>query len=700
MRKIGFFFMCGLFFFCFAQRTKSQPLIYSDSLSSQDVSILYQNDTINIIGKKYGFIFYEFARKTRIKILNNNGLRSFSKYKIPETYDPSYISQSPKVRNCGYYLTRIKISFFKVKIYKEDGTTSEFQIVPTEREIKSVITNDKYGIFYEYIFDISGFKVGDEVEISYSYGVPFDENISKLLSFRLFPHSYYNIENYQLTITHDKDLVVDFEYFNSFNPDSVGLDKGNKFFMWFKTHLPGCMGEASGRPYKSLPYLVFSIKPSEVSYYIPNTFTKKALPGYYIPVYFRENNFYTTILNVGNNVQMRDYPALYAFVENNLGETASDTLGYYKLDKLQTVITDKFSYDDNQTFFNDQYITDPHWGASVGSEKIQEVSRYYFYVAWITKLKLFFYSAYLADIRSGEINERYYAPMFSDDFLFAVQFKQGKVVFLYPKKANFGFYTDEMPFYFEGARTRLVCIEDYVDDRVPINEDFRNIITPTSAWNDNSRKSKIQVNVNNSGTCVFTSSVSLTGQFSTMTRGAYLSNYNDLTVNPLYSHKIWDLSSSTKLLSSNVDIQQKNFPFKTIIKAEYESSGFVSKISDSNYMLKLKNLFPHIISSSLNEVHRVLDFYPDFKEQDIFTYFFKFETPIELVKNVESQKISNSFGELIIESQLMDQNGLRIISCLSINTDYVKAANINDVSQIFEAIRKLNDSEIVYKIKQ
>lgn len=698
MKNRGFLLLLLAFLFLGISATVAQPTIYSESLTSEDAVILQKHDQINIIGKKLGFIFYEFTRKIRIKIVNENGVKAFSTYTLPETYDPTYISQAPKVRNDGgYYLTRLNIPGFKVTIHNSAGD-NVLQLTPVEREMKCVTTRNKYGSLYEYDYSIPGLKIGDEVEIEYTFSVPFDENLKKLLSFRLFPHDYYDVQDYSLKVIHDKDLMVDLAFHNGFNPDSSKVVEGNKIITWHKTDLKGCLGEANGRPFKTLPYMVFSIKPSEISYFVPNTFTSKSLPGYFIPVSFREEHFQPIIQNMMNNVMLRDYPALHNFVKKNLGETVTDTIGYLQLDRLHSIIVDRFKYDDNSKYFNDLYNSDPLLGKSVGAEIIQEVSRYDFYCAWISKTGQFFYSAYLTDVRSGEIDEKYYAPMFSDDFLLAVQFKSGKVVFLYPKRDNFGYYIDEVPFYFEKALTRLVCIEDYSDARYPINEDFRHIKTPGSSWADNSRKTNVQVNVNAGGTsAVMTGNVTLLGQFSTMTRGSYLNNYKDATVNPLYSHKIWDVSSQTKLLSSNVEIQQKNFPFKTTVKASYEVPGLVTPAADSTYVISLANLFPHIISSGLNENRRSLDFYSDFQGQDMFTYYFVFADNVEIVKNIENVSISNAFGGLIIEAVQADSNSLRITSCLNIRADKASAENILTVSQLFNAIDALNRSTITFK---
>lgn len=688
----------ALFYFLNIAALSAQPQIYSADRTSGDLEILQKQDQIRIIGKKLGFIFFEFSRKVHIRIINENGQKALSVYTLPEPFDPTYISQAPKVKNIqNFRLTRLKVLYFKATVSNATGS-NVLNLVPNQKAIKCVTPGNKFGFYDEYEYLLPGLKAGDEVEIDYAFSVPFDENLSRLLSLRLFPHDYYNIKDYTLRVIHDKNLVVDLSCRNGFNPDSSKTSDENKVYVWHMTDMKGCLGEANGRPYMNLPHLVFSVKPSEISYFIPNTFSKKALPGYFIPVTYREGNFQPITQNVLNNVLIREYPAIYKFVTDNIGDAANDTSGYYKLNRLQAAIVDQFKYDNNEKYYDDNYLSDPQFGRAIGSNIIQDVTRYDFYAGWISRVGQFFYSAYLTDIRSGEIDGKYYAPMFSDDFLIASQLKSGKVVFMYPKKDDFGYYLDEVPFYFEGTLTRLVCIEDYFDDRYPINEDFRHIKTPGSQWSDNSRKTVVQVSVNlpNLGSSAVANSC-LLGQFSTMTRGTYLSNYKDETVNPRYAHKIWEVNPGVKLVNSSVDIQQKNFPFKTIVKANYEIPGMITLLQDSTYALNLSGLFPFIVSQGLNEQHRTLDFYTDFLGKDMFTYVFKFNENIKVISTPENQKIPKDWGDLLIDVAQIDSNSIRITGIFNIMTHMVKAADIMNVAELYQAIEKLNQSQIIFR---
>jgi hypothetical protein len=684
----------------FANNGACQSVMYSDSLDVNDLRIIHENNNIEVVGKKYEFINIQFDKRIKYKILTANGVRRIQKIILPETYDPSNIIQAPAARNYGYYFSDLVVSFFNVKIIHSNGEIEELNLKPLEREIKSVKEDDKYGLYYQKVFDIPGLKIYDEVEINYSYNVPFTQNIFKLLSFRIFFNGLFDKTDYQLTFKHDKELIVDFDYENSSEPDSV-LNAGEQLiYKWNKNRIKGCMGEAGARPYLSLPYVVVSIKPSSLSYFVPNTFTKKHLPAYIIPVYYREKKHYSIIIATINNTTVGDYPAISRFVNKYLGETVKDTTGYYKIDILNREIVDKFTFDDNTAFFGDNYISDPEMGKSIGNQKLQDISRYNFYVAIVSKLGLFYYTAYVADKRSGAITEKYYAPMFEGDYLIAPQLKTSNLAFLYPKRANFGYYTDEIPFYFEGVKARLVCVEDYIDDqRIPINESFRSITTPKSIATDNSRRINIMVDVDaGKRTSRLNGKIILTGQYSTMSRGAYQNGYKDPSVNPMYARKIWEGVADAKLIKSEVQVLQKNFPYKTSVTCEYSSQQLVTIRDDSTFVIHLSGLFPHITNSILNEDSRVLDYFNDFLGQDMITYVFKFNKNVEIQNNIQQQKISNLFGEYQLESVLMPPDGIRITSCLTANAEKINASDISQVAAIFKAIQSLENSEITVKV--
>ena len=94
-----------------------------------------------------------------------------------------------------------------------------------------------------------------------------------------------------------------------------------------------------------------------------------------------------------------------------------------------------------------------------------------------------YFTAYLADKRTGIISPEYFEPTISNDNLFAVLLKNDNIQFLYPKKERFGYYLNELPFYFEDVTTRLIYLDDFRDYKKAIKAGFRSVVTPVSNSN-------------------------------------------------------------------------------------------------------------------------------------------------------------------------------------------------------------------------
>ena len=95
-------------------------------------------------------------------------------------------------------------------------------------------------------------------------------------------------------------------------------------------------------------------------------------------------------------------------------------------------------------------------------------------------------------------------------------------------------------------------------------------------------------------TVLFNGLVSLTGQFSTMTRGLYLYDFVEPGINPLYGKKVWDLNDEVKVNSNSIDIKSKEAPYTTVIKASYQADNIVN-VQGNKAHISLKNWFNHII---------------------------------------------------------------------------------------------------------
>jgi hypothetical protein len=668
------------------------------SPENENAIILSDSNNILITGKKAGFIYFMIGRDVKVKIINSKGKDQYSKILFPESLDPSYIYHNADVRNPNNCFSRLKIERCFGTIIKPNGKTENAIISQTTNSVTSVGMNNYFVHYDQPQININNLAVGDILSLHYSYDVPYNDNYEKLTTFRVFFNGPDYKDNYNLHLSCDDELNLKLKYYNDANPDTMITKEQAANFYWKRTKLTGSIDEIGSKPYLELPYIQVTIKPSTLIYELPNSFEQRYIPLYAFAASLKEQEILNIVRAINQGVKNKSYIAIDNFVAENTKDITKDSLGYVKLVTIHNQIVDNFKYDNDTTYFNRDDPRMERIGEYVASQTIREISRYTMYAALISKLDLSFYTAYIADTRVGMISDDFVGPMFDNDFLFGVVLKNNTVQLIYPKKSKFGYYTDEVPFYFENTTARLVCLDDYQDYKKPINESFRKLHTPYSSFDDNDRKSNILVNADlDKLTTTFTAKIVLRGQYSTLTRGLYQYGYIDKSINGMYAKRIFEIRPDVKLLENETHVIQKVFPFKTEVKLKYSSDSIIKKTGDNKYSLNLMNWFMHVCNN-LNSETRITNYYPDFKGKDTYSYIITFNKNIELLNQIENINIENNFGNFVISFSQNQPNTLIISSFFLTKTDKVTPDKFSDVTSIFTKIQELNRQKIEFKI--
>jgi len=656
--------------------------------------ILSENSSIAIIGKKTGFISFIITKKLKIKILNENGVKRFSTIKLPELFDPTYFDHSTEARNIGnYYYSNYTMEFFRAKL----NSNTEYSPKASKKEIQSVFIQNKYNSLFVSEYEIDNIHSGDTLELAYEYSIPFKDNPNTLTSIRVFFNSDLYKEQFNLTLSHPINLITNVGSFNNANPDSVSENKQQKQYFWKRNQLAGCIDEPNSRPYLSLPYFVLSIKPKEYMYTLPYSYEEKFIPSYVMAIYGREASHLNILRSVDQGVKTSQFLQIDKFIASKTEGITNDSLNLQKLKNIHNAITNEFAFANDTDVFKGIDIRDERIGDYLSAQTLRDISRYTTYVALISKIGLNYFTAYLMDKRIGELSETFISPMFDGDYLIAPFLKNGKVHFIYPKKSKFGYYLDELPFYFENTKTQLINVDDYLDYKKPMKEQFRTIKTLSSSVANNSRKSNVMVDVDIENlTTKFDAKILLLGQYSTLTRGLYKSNFIEPSINKKYGQKIWEIDNNAKLIKQEIVSEEKEFPFKTSIKAQYSCNNIVKK-EGVVYSISLNNWFNHIICPNFSD-KRYLDFYPDFCGTDTYSYLIQFAKNVKLKQEFQKIEVKNSFGNLVVSIDQPQPNTIRITSYLGVVSEQVSANKANEVKEIFDTIQNLNAKLLEFTI--
>lgn len=699
MNKLRFLFLSFLMVSITLAFSQQSENLKNDSIYITEPAIILEEDnSIEIRGQKVDFIQFLVTKKMKVKILTEEGVAKYSHYSLPEAFDPTFIGHFPKARNYTDALSELFINHFRVKIIAKDGSFRKPILVDSVEIVRSVDPKTDFFADYEKPHvGITNLKVGDVLEIDYQYDLRYMVNMLDLSSFRVFFNGDVPKEKYHLKISHNDKLETDMVMENM-EQDSGKVVDGFRVYEWDRTSLSGCIDETGSRPYLELPHVVFSIKPYELLYEYYYSFEERFIPFYAIYAEVREKNHVSILRDVHQGINTKQYSQVNRFIKTHTEGVENDSLGLEKLKKVHHAIVDDFVFDPDIKYFEKLDPRRDRFGDYLSKKSIRDISRYDVYVSLILKLDLTYLSAYVCDIRTGNISNTYFAPMKENDYLLAVVLDDNTVQFINPKRSKFGYYLNEMPFYYEGSLARLVSLADYRNYKDFIAESNRQITIPRSPLKNNQRRTNSMVNVNlDSNFVEFDTRINLSGQYSTMSRGLYLYGIEDESVNDLYNTKVWDLHKGIEHSKPEVIIQDKEAPFNTKVSVNYNSDQLISYSGDTT-ILDLSHMFNHIVYQDIDVDNRKLDYYSDFLCQDSYVYFLKFDEDITLVSEFGSVDLKNSFGELEISVEQLGPRNLKVSSNFIVKKGHVKAENIHNVGDIYSKIIEWNQSKIKFLV--
>jgi hypothetical protein len=650
-------------------------------------------DSIMIItsGKKAGLIQFDFKRKLRVRINTDKGLKAFSYVSLPQTFDPILYCHAPLSRNVGKHLTNINVQAFNVRIIKPDGSTLSPDITPDMNTFRAIdIKEDKFGEFQEYGYHIPGLENGDVLEYEYDYSVKYGENLFSLMTLRIFFHGDFPIKRKEFSFIIDKGLESEIHAFFCDEPEPV---RGQQLmYSWHFSDLEACMDESGSRAYKTLPHVIISLRPYEMIYSPYNSFEERFAPFYFFGVSVREAEHLAIVKAMLEGVNTPQYNQIRRYIDERLANLPDDTSGYSQLYTVHNYIADHFTFDPDLDYYNRLDIRKERFGDDITAGVITDRSRYNLYVGLIAGLGLNYFTAYLSDVRSGVISEAYFEPTISNDYIFAVMLKNASIQFIYPKKDRFGYFLNELPFYFENTTARLIYLDYYRDYKSAIEEKFVSATTPASNNRDNSRTQSAVVNIDLENMAVdFTANVILTGQYSTLGRSSYLYDLCDETVNPLYCHKIWEgicrEESPDKMEVKGI---QQDFPFKAEFDVRFRAGDILTERNDTLY-LDLRNWFCHIVDDHLHAEKRVLPYYPDFRYADAYNYKIVFSDKVKLIDKIPVIDIKNAYGNMGVRCFQMIDGSVLFNSRIDVLAEKVYPDGIDMVKAIQDQARVLGD---------
>lgn len=678
----------------------------------------FANEDLVVLQEYTEFRVHEYSlntiihRRELIKVLSEAGVRKLSYFKLPPELDPIWERDKSDINR--------QVRYQKIPLLNGELLTFGARKKTAENKVQLLEPRDSVGIrirthnstaeqHYDFYHLFEELEPGDVVEIEYKMFFPFIVDRSNESNFTLQTDIYTSgglFDNYRIFfhgINAKQDLTFDLvfpsnEYYLLFEendlPEGIKKVRSSKpyttSYRWQFPDLPACMSETGIRPHKDLPFVQFyrhnrkygKWSDFDLLEYKPYDWFLMSRP---------QMRFKTDHLRMFGGVSAKEKVLSKFFAKRVLGKV--DTLS--KVLSIHNYINEEMDYKEDSFWYMgvDNRLERIKWHLKKGI--FREISRFSIYDGMMNRLGADYYHAFISDKRIAEISPELWQPVLGMYRIYALSVEDD-LTFLFPKNKDVGFKLGELPFYLSGTTAWSVC--QNADNRFdPGNILFAN--SPQANGIENRRKiySEALYDPANDG-CYFQTEVTLGGQFSTMTRGIYRGErFEDETVNPLYMHRIDNISEQTEFLEAQSTKTEEQFPFKTEIDLSYFEPQFFEGTSGADSLrIPLSNLFPHIYEVEIDK-ERALPFYTDFPQQDDICYTFHLPDSTSLVKSPNLAMSGDRWSYQFV-AIMRDRATLELCSRLLLDREKLDPKEYREWRKVISFLKMLGEEEIVLTI--
>lgn len=385
---------------------------------------------------------------------------------------------------------------------------------------------------------------------------------------------------------------------------------------------------------------------------------------------------------------------------NKVKKLTSDTTdGAHLMSFIHNYVVDEMEFKNDFNYFIHDKPGYEEMGTYLKNGIFREAARKIFYFNMADRINQPYYKTFLQDRRAFCLDTSVVSPLYYD-YLSYVMFDKDSVISVYfPKCHRFGWYANELPFYFTGENIFLIPqnIPRSIYDIGPNFIQYPVIYIQPSPHKMNKKKVEAKVNVSlaKQHTSI-QSEISLSGQFSTLIRGYYQYGWMDTTISPTYYADLCKKIEGTEI---KLKTGQKTFPFLHSFTLNVPSYQNVFATMDSSYIIDLANLI-HIHYENLEVKYFKANFRYDFtgKEEFIIELNFDQLVYIESMDHYNQEIIGSGF---VFESSMVkvadNQYGLKV--SWDITKDYTEQANLSILEEAFRAIKKFTHLKLKVKVQ-
>lgn len=651
---------------------------------------LKEENRFVVHGRKEQFMNLYFEQRGMIKYQNQEGIFKHNAFLLPLALDPLHEQQYLDIEDKAYApYFNVEVLFFAGRILKSNGDVEQ-AIFRYAFPDKLRIINEQFERVFMYYVQVTNLEQGDVLEYHFKYEIPYDVNWMHFNSGRIFHHGELHKQNYSLQIEHPRNLRCSF-YGES--PNTVWEDERMLKQQWTKKNLSPLIKEPGSRPHMEIAHIEYKINQNNFKYVYshPRTSQILATKFYNYVARLRQQDDFWFRRVARRNFVLDKQGQLFRTWMDNLTEGKENSLG--KLKAVNADIARNFQFYDDRAYYALLDFGLERMGEFTQGRRLRDISRHNLYTKIMNRVGFDNYKVlYLLDKRVGRLGADYPSNLYFNERLFYSN--DSLEAYLLPKRTRMGYEVNELPFYFQNTQAFGYTLDQMFEDG--INEFLMDSIRVFSEKNN--RRSDVIAHVNIQKNHIdFQADLSLQGQWSTLTRGAYLYNQIDSTINPNYAFRLFEIEGDVQLER----IEQINFvpedEFKMDLKIEYGSKRVMRKQGDV-YSIPIEGMLNYVLWDDMNFEPRFTDFYADFSFDDAFEYVFQFNEKVLLEEPIE-QLIENESGEFYFKIIQKSENAIQLISHWNLKENIISKEEIVQLEEFYSAIEDLNWKEVKFRIQ-
>ncbi len=655
----------------------------------EDAVALVEHNRMAVRGLKAAFMHVYYEQKGMIQYQNQKGIYKHNAFLLPKALDPLYEGQFIPIEDKVYQpFFNVRMLFFAGRIKKPNGDVIPAVFRYAFPDKKRIINNQYERVFLYYV-QVTNLEPGDVLEYHYKYEVPYDVNWMHFNSSRIFHESDIAKQNYQFQFELNKKLRSTFK---GELAEKTWEEGNTSYRLWTRDNLSARIDEPGSRIHKDFEHIVFKFNENNLAYVYRHPRTNQVLPARFYNFIARQRqsrDFWFRRVARRNFVFDKQSRMFRTWIEDHTTE------GQSPVEKLRTLngdIAQNFRYHDDSPYYSLQDFGLENMGDYTFSGRIRDISRHNVYTKIFNRLEFKRYKVlYVLDKRVGDITEDYPSNLFFNERVYFTN--DSSQAFVFPKRNRLGYELNELPFYLEGTRGFGYTVDALFENGAT---DFQSDSISISS-SENKRKTIVQVKMDlENKSFKAKASIDLFGQFSTLTRGAYLYNEIDSTINPNYGIRVYDNVRNVSNIKSTSDFNpEENFHCRVL--TEFISIKSIYQVEDTA-SLYLDGLLNFITWNDFDFEKRKSSFYPDFAFED------EFEFSIEVSKNIQllnSTRFSmeNESGEFFFEVKQEDNGPIGVNARWKLNEEPIPASKISLLKDFYDLIQKTLEMEIRMQIE-